>query len=69
MQQIAGETTGGPRLPEELPAIFEEIGNRPSVYESREQWSLAFWDSWPMLVLLAGAMIAEWSLRKRWGLV
>lgn len=69
MQQIASETLGGPRLPEELPAIFEEIGNRPSVYESREQWSLAFWDSWPMLALLAGSMIAEWSLRKRWGLV
>ena len=69
MQQIATETTGGRRLPEELPAIFEEIGSRPSVYESREQWSLTFWDSWPMLALLTGALIAEWYLRKRWGLV
>jgi hypothetical protein len=69
MQQIATETSGGPRLPEELPAIFEEIGSRPSVYQSREQWSLAVWDSWPMLALLAGALIAEWALRKRWGLV
>ncbi len=69
MQQIATETSGGRRLPEELPAIFEEIGSRPSVYESREQWSLTFWDSWPMLALLTGALIAEWYLRKRWGLV
>ena len=69
MQQIAMETTGGPRLPEELAAIFEEIGERPAEYESREQWSLSFWDSWPMLAVLAVAMIGEWYLRKRWGLV
>ena len=69
MQQIATETSGGPRLPEELSAIFEEIAGRPAVYESREQWSLNFWDSWPMLAVLAGAMITEWYLRKRWGLV
>jgi hypothetical protein len=27
------------------------------------------WDTWPMLLLLAVCMSAEWFLRKRWGLV
>jgi len=69
MRQLAEATGGGPRLPEELPAIFTELGEQPAVYESRKQWSLSPWDTWPMLLLLAGAMIAEWYLRKKWGLV
>ena len=69
MRQLAEATTGGARLPEELPGIFAEIGQRPAVYESREQWSASPWDTWPMLLLLAGCLIAEWFLRKKWGLV
>jgi hypothetical protein len=69
MRQLAEVTTGGVRLPEELPAIFAEIAERPAVYESREQWSFSPWDTWPMLLLLAGCLIAEWYLRKKWGLV
>jgi hypothetical protein len=69
MRQLAEVTTGGVRLPEELPGIFTEIAERPAVYESREQWSISPWDTWPMLLLLAGCLIAEWYLRKKWGLV
>jgi len=69
MRQLADVTTGGVRLPEELPGIFAEIAERPAVYESREQWSFSPWDTWPMLLLLAGCLIAEWYLRKKWGLV
>jgi hypothetical protein len=69
MRQLAEATSGGVRLPEELPGIFAEIAARPAVYESREQWSFSPWDTWPMLLLLAGCMTAEWYLRKKWGLV
>ncbi|MBM4022412.1 MAG: hypothetical protein FJ284_09260 [Planctomycetes bacterium] len=69
MRQLAETTSGGPRLPEELPGIFAEIAERPAVYESREQWSARPWDTWPMVLLLAGCQIAEWYLRKNWGLV
>jgi hypothetical protein len=69
MRQLAEATTGGVRLPEELPAIFEEIGARPPVFESREQWSWTPWDKWPPLVLMAACLCGEWFLRKRWGLV
>ena len=69
MRQLAEATTGGVRLPEELPAIFAELAARPPAFETREQWSYSPWDKWPMLLLLAGCMCAEWFLRKRWGLV
>ena len=69
MRQLAEATPGGVRLPEELPAIFTELAARPAAFETREQWSYSPWDKWPMLLLLAGCMSAEWFLRKRWGLV
>ena len=69
MRQLAEATHGAARLPEELPAIFEEIAGRPAAFETTEQWSWAAWDTWPMFLLLAGCMCVEWILRKRWGLV
>jgi hypothetical protein len=69
MKQLAEATTGGVRLPEELPAIFEEIAARPPVFEAQEQWSWTPWDKWPPLVLMAACLCGEWFLRKRWGLV
>jgi hypothetical protein len=69
MKQLAEVTTGGVRLPEELPAVFEEIASRPPEFETREQWTATPWDTWPMLLLVGGCLCAEWTLRKRWGLV
>jgi len=69
MRQLAEATTGAARLPEELPGIFAEIAGKPAAYETSEQWSFAPWDTWPMFLLLAGCMCAEWYLRKRYGLV
>jgi hypothetical protein len=69
MKQLAETTTGGVRLPEELPEIFAEIGNRPAAFETSEQWAFTVWDTWPMFLLLAGCLCCEWLLRKRWGLV
>jgi len=69
MRQLAEATSGGVRLPEELPGIFEEIASKPAAFETTEQWSLVAWDTWPMFLLLAGFMCTEWCLRKRWGLV
>ncbi|MFM7243245.1 MAG: hypothetical protein ACKO40_03595 [Planctomycetaceae bacterium] len=69
MRQLAESGAGGVRLPEDLPGIFEEIAARPATFDSQEQWSMSPWDTWPMLLLLAACMSAEWYLRKRWGLV
>jgi hypothetical protein len=72
MRQLAEATSGGVRLPEELPGIFEELAERPAEYESREQWTRSLADpavAWPALLVLATALIGEWYLRKKWGLV
>lgn len=69
MRQLAEATTGGVRLPEELPAVFEEIAARPPTFESKEQWSMSPWDTWPMFLMMAACLSVEWFLRKRWGLV
>lgn len=69
MRQIAEATSGGVRLPEDLPAIFAEIAARPPTIESTEEWSMSPWDTWPMFLLMAACLCGEWFLRKRWGLV
>ena len=69
MRQLAEATAGGVRSPEELADIFDEIGSTPAAFETLEQWSYTPWDKWPMFLLMAGCLCAEWALRKRWGLV
>jgi hypothetical protein len=68
MRQLAEATPGGVRLPEEVPSIFEELAARPAVYESREAWSFAPWNTPPTLLVMAAVLITEWYLRKKWGL-
>lgn len=68
MRQLA-EATGGVRLPEELPGIFDEIASKPAAFETTEEWSYAVWNTWPMFLTAAAFMCAEWFLRKRFGLV
>ena len=69
MRQLAEVTGGGPRSPEELADIFDEIKNKPAAFDTLEQWSYTPWDKWPMFLLLAALLCTEWLLRKRWGLV
>lgn len=68
MRQLAEETGRAPQPPEEIAAIFEELLERPVVYENEAEWSWSLWDSWPMLLVTVGLMSVEWFLRKRWGL-
>jgi len=69
MRQLAEATGGGVRLPEELPGIFEEIASKPAAFETEAEWSYAVWDKWPMFLMLAVCLCAEWFFRKRFGLV
>jgi hypothetical protein len=69
MRQLAESTSGGTRAPEELAEIFDEIRTQPAAFETLEQWSYTPWDKWPMFLVLAGLLILEWILRKRFGLV
>jgi len=69
MRQLSEATDGGVRSPEEIPNILAEIKGKPAAFETLEQWSYTPWDKWPMFLLMAGLMSAEWFFRKRWGLV
>ncbi|MBL7193281.1 MAG: hypothetical protein ISS73_04960 [Pirellulales bacterium] len=68
MRQLAEETGREPQLAEDIAAIFEELLERPVVYESEAEWNWSLWDSWPMLLVTVGLLSLEWFLRKRWGL-
>jgi hypothetical protein len=69
MQQIAAATDGGVRLPEELPDIFKEIAQAPTVSKISQEWSVSLWDNFIIISMFAGCLCAEWFFRKRWGLV
>ena len=69
MRQLAEVTPGGVRTPEEIKEILDEIRNRPSTFETLEQWSYTPWDKWPLFLVLAAFLCGEWFLRKRFGLV
>lgn len=58
--------------PEELPALADEIAQRPREYEVRQsRWRLGGTpaDAWAYFLILAAFLITEWWLRKKWGLV
>lgn len=57
---------------EELPAMLDELSQRPQEVEERierEQLGGSPSTAWPMLLLLVSLMGSEWFLRKKWGLV
>ena len=58
--------------PELLPALVDEITQRPKEYEVRQtRWRLGSTptDAWAYFLALAALLIGEWWLRKKWGLV
>ncbi len=59
-------------LPEQVPALLDELAAKPQEFEERQtKWKLASTptDAWAFLLLLVGLLTVEWWLRKRWGLV
>jgi uncharacterized membrane protein len=59
--------------PEQVPALLEEIRDRPPDLEIEVQtkWQLADTarDAWSVLLLFVLILTGEWFLRKKWGLV
>ncbi len=59
--------------PEQVPALLEDIRDRPPEMEIEVQtkWQLADTgrDAWTLLLLLVALLTAEWFWRKKWGLV
>jgi hypothetical protein len=59
--------------PEQLPALLEELRDRPPEMdiEIQTKWQLADTprDAWTFLGVFVVLLTAEWFLRKRWGMV
>lgn len=70
---MTGEFGGRTVAPEQLPALLEELRDRPPEMdiEVQTKWQLADTprDAWALLLAFAGLLTAEWIIRKRAGMV
>jgi uncharacterized membrane protein len=70
---LTSEFGGRMVAPEQLPALFEEIRDRPPAMdiEVQTKWQLADTpqDAWAVFLLFVTILTTEWFLRKKWGLV
>jgi uncharacterized membrane protein len=59
--------------PEQVPGLLEQLRDQPPEMdiEIQTKWQLADTprDAWSLLLLLVGLLTAEWTLRKKWGMV
>lgn len=69
MANIAELTGGRAVLPEELPALLDELSQKKETLISTRQISRTLYDTWPVFILFTLLLSIEWYLRKRWGMV
>jgi hypothetical protein len=72
LQNLAAQTKddGGRALtPEELPALVQELGDKPLQLEEKVKLTVTYWDRSYLLLFLVGILSTEWFLRKKWKLV
>jgi uncharacterized membrane protein len=63
-------SAGGRLLaPEELPALIDELAQRPIEQLVEREVKETPWDTWPFFLLFTGVLSVDWYLRKKWGLV
>ena len=71
MKQIAAKTDGKSFLPNEIPALLNDLlenaAIKPTVYNDTVSTPLMGW-KWLFFIILA-LLTAEWFLRKFWGTV
>jgi hypothetical protein len=71
LAQLADATSaaGGRVLaPEELPTLLEELAERDPQQKQLVVSRYTPWDTWPFFLVLVGTMVAEWWLRRKWGM-
>jgi hypothetical protein len=73
LARLTSDFDGRFLAPEELPEVLRQIRDRPPEVEVEIQskWQLGSTPAgaWLLLLLLAGLLGGEWTLRKKWGLV
>jgi uncharacterized membrane protein len=73
LAEMTRDAGGRMIAPEQLPALIDELRQRPPEMEIEIQrkWQLGdtAFDAWTFFLCLVGLLSVEWLLRKRWGLV
>ncbi|MGL4513950.1 MAG: glutamine amidotransferase [Lacipirellulaceae bacterium] len=71
LAQLADATSaaGGRVLaPEELPTLLEELARRDPDQKQEVVSRYTPWDTWPFFLTLVATLVAEWWLRRKWGM-
>ena len=68
-ESLASMTGGKTLTPEELPGLVRKLSQDTAALEVEIEAKLTPWDTWPFFLVMIGLMVAEWWLRKKWGLV
>jgi hypothetical protein len=69
LTQLANITGGEAMVAEQLESFLERLEKQPPAPLVTTEAKQEPWDTWPFLLVFAALLIAEWALRKRWGLV
>ena len=69
MENLATMTGGRALVPEELPALLQQLAEDTQSLEVQTEAKKTPWDTWPFFLTLVALLSTEWFLRKRWGLV
>jgi hypothetical protein len=69
MRSLAAIAQGRSIAPEQLPELLKLLLQQTEHLEEKPAAKREYWKTWPFFLLLVGLLVAEWYLRKRWGLV
>lgn len=69
LAKMTSNAGGQSFAPEELPALIDQIKQKPLELEVETQVKETPWDTWPFFLAFVGLLCTEWFLRKKWGLV
>lgn len=68
MRRIARAGGGKTLTPDELPTLPERINESRMQLQPAVSRPRTLWDRWWLAALILGALSAEWTLRRRWGM-
>ena len=70
LKSLAELTEGGRAITiDELPDLIRKLREKSLEKRAETPEMQSLWDRWELLAVFTALLVAEWFLRKRWGLV